>query len=59
MLYKICYKKVQEKQANKLSEFFSIPKGGSSQEQNENNQKQKFFDNTDKRKKNGQLLSWL
>ena len=33
MLYKICYKKVQEKQANKLSEFFSIPKGGSSQEQ--------------------------
>lgn len=50
MLYWICYKKVQEKQANKLSEFFSIPKGGSSQEQNENNQKQEFFDNTEIRK---------
>lgn len=37
MLYVVGFKKIQEKQANKLSEFFSIPKGGSSQEQNENN----------------------
>ena len=33
MLYGVELKLVQEKQANELSDFFSIPKGGSSQEQ--------------------------